>query len=183
MKTQFNVPTRSEVTENHQAIFDGFTKNIGFVPNLFATMAHSDHGLETVMALQNSKSSINKKEREVINLVVSQINECRYCQSAHTAIGKMNGFTEEQVLELRGGTASFNEKYDALAKLVGEITKTHGKPSQTTLEKFFEVGYTQGNLVDALIVIGDKIIANYLHNITQAEIDFPLAVELEAQNA
>jgi len=183
MKTQFNVPARSEVSENQQPIFDGLTKMVGFMPNLFAVMAYSDHGLETITNLQGAKSSISKKEQELIHLVVSQINDCRYCQSAHTAIGKMNGFTDEQIIEIRKGGASFNEKYDALAKLTAEITKSHGKPSEETLNRFFEVGYTKANLVDTLIVIGEKTIVNYLHNITQVPIDFPVAVELEAVEA
>jgi hypothetical protein len=29
----------------------------------------------------------------VINLVTSQANGCRYCQAAHTVLGKMNGFS------------------------------------------------------------------------------------------
>jgi hypothetical protein len=34
--THFTVPTRSEVSENNQAIFDALQKNLGFVPNLYA---------------------------------------------------------------------------------------------------------------------------------------------------
>ena len=34
--TQFTVPTRSEVSENNQAIFGNLQKGLGFVPNLYA---------------------------------------------------------------------------------------------------------------------------------------------------
>lgn len=34
-------------------------------------------------------------------------------------------------------------------------------------------------MVDMLVVIGDKIISNYLHGITQIPIDFELAPELK----
>ncbi len=39
MSTVFNVPTREEVAPLNQAIFDNLTKALGFVPNLYATMA------------------------------------------------------------------------------------------------------------------------------------------------
>jgi len=94
----FTVPTREEVTENNQGIFDNLKKGLGFVPNLYAYFAKSETALGDYMALQNRKSSLKGKEREVINLVVSQINGCRYCQSAHTVLGKMNGFTDDQVI-------------------------------------------------------------------------------------
>ncbi|MFK7948115.1 MAG: carboxymuconolactone decarboxylase family protein [Saprospiraceae bacterium] len=179
--TNLNVPTRSDVSTTNQVIFDKLEKGIGFVPNLYATFAHSDTALDNYLTFQNAKSSLRAKEREIVNLVTSQVNGCRYCQSAHTVLGKMHGLTNNQMLEIRGGKATFNVKFDALAKLTKEIVISRGKPSQLTLENFFAVGYTKGNLVDVLVVIGDKIISNYLHNIGQFEIDFPIAQELELE--
>ncbi len=178
--TQFNVPTRDEVSANNQAIFDNLKKGLGFVPNLYASFAHSETALGDYLALQNRKSSLRAKEREVINLVVSQVNECRYCQSAHTVLGKMNGFSDEQILEIRSGEASFDPKLDALVKFVQETTINRGKPSAQAVENLFAAGYNKGNVVDILIVIGDKIISNYLYGVGQFAIDFPVAVELEA---
>lgn len=174
----FNVPTRAEVSVNNQEIFDNLKGALTFVPNLYATFAYSDTALGTYLALQNAKTSFSKKEKEVINLAVSQVNECRYCQSAHTTLGKMNGFTDEQIIELRKGGASFDAKLNALAVLAKEITETKGRPSETTLNAFFEAGYSKGSLVDLLVAIADKVIMNYLHNITQVAIDFPIASEL-----
>ncbi len=181
--TTINVPTREEVSVANQAIFDNLKKGIGFVPNLYATFAHSETALGNYLTFQNAKSSLRAKEREIVNLVVSQVNGCRYCQSAHTALGKMHGLTEAQILEIRGGEASFNPKFDALAKFVKEVTILRGRPSQTAVKNFFEAGYTKGNLVDVLVVVGDKIISNYLHNIGGFEIDFPIAEELELELA
>ena len=175
----FNVPTRNEVSEGNQAIFDNLEKMVGFVPNLFASFAHSDTALADYLAFQNRKSSLKAKEREVINLVVSEINNCAYCKAAHTAIGKMNGFTDDQILEIRSGRVSFDEKLDALAFFVKDITLNRSKPSAEALERFYDAGYNQENLVDTVIVIGDKIVSNFLHGATQVPVDFPAAPELE----
>ena len=130
----FNVPTRDEVSENNQVIFDNLQKGLGFVPNLYATYTYSDTALGDYLALQNRKSSLKAKEREIINLVVSQVNECAYCLAAHTALGKMNGFSDEQILELRTGEASFDTKFDALAKFVKDITINRSKPSSADVD-------------------------------------------------
>ncbi len=175
----FAVPTRDQVSTNNQAIFDNLQKGLGFVPNLYATFAYNETALGDYLQLQNRKSTLRAKEKEIVNLVVSQINECRYCQSAHTALGKMNGFTADQILEIRGGTASFNAKFDALARFVADTTINRGKPSVATTEALLAAGYTQANLIDIVVLIGDKIITNFLHGITQVPIDFPLAPELE----
>jgi len=177
--TPFTVPTRSEVSEVNQAHFDNLQKGLGFVPNLYATFALNETALGDYLTLQNRKSTLRAKEREVINLVVSQVNECLYCLSAHTALGKMNGFTDGQILEIRSGEVSFDPKLDALAKFVKNIVVNRGKPTAKVRENLFSAGYSQANLVDILIVIGDKVISNFLHGTTEIPIDFPVAQPLE----
>jgi len=174
----FIIPTKSDVTANNQAIFDTLQSRLGFVPNLYAYFAKSETALSDYLTLQNRKSSLKAKEREVINLVTSQINGCRYCQSAHTAIGKMNGFTDEQILEIRKGNAGFDHQLDALAKFTAAVVTSRGKASEASKEAFFAAGYNEVNMIDAVIVIGDKIISNYIHNLTSFEIDFPIADEI-----
>lgn len=173
--TKFTVPTRGEVSENNQAIFDNLQKALGFVPNLYAYYAKNETALGDYLALQNRKSTLKAKEREVINLVTSQINGCAYCQAAHTALGKMNGFTDEQIIELRKGSASFDKQLDALVKFVASAVTNRGKADEETKQAFFDAGYSEANMIDMVIVIGDKIISNYIHNLTGFEIDFPLA--------
>lgn len=173
--TTVNVPTRSEVSAGNQAIFDQLQKALGFVPNLYATFAHSETALGDYLALQNRKSSLSGKEREIINLVVSQVNDCSYCLSAHTAVGKMQGFTEEQIINIRQGSSLSDAKFDALANLVRSVAIGRGKPDPATVATFFTAGYDKANLVDVVIVVGDKIITNYLHGITQVAVDFPAA--------
>lgn len=179
MKT-VTVPTYEQVSPANQVIFDNLKKALGFVPNLYATFAHSETALPTYLALQNAKSSLSPKAREVINLVVSQVNACAYCLAAHSALGKMVGFTPEQILEIRRGGASFDPRLDALAKLVRNIALERGHPAPAVVQAFFAAGWTEGNLVDALVVVGDKMVSNFLHGVTQIPVDFPAAPPLDA---
>ncbi|MFO7798463.1 MAG: carboxymuconolactone decarboxylase family protein [Rhodohalobacter sp.] len=174
-----NVPTKNEVTDQNRQIFDKLESNLGFVPNIYATYAHSKNGLARYMNFANGKTSLNNKEKEVINLAVSEINGCSYCLAAHTQLGKMNGFTEEQTLELRQGKAPFDDKFDALAKLAGEIIENRGNISDETLQTFFDAGYSKESLIDVIINVGEKSITNFLHNITEIPVDFPEAPELK----
>jgi len=173
-----NVPTRNEVTEQNREIFDDLKSKLGFVPNIYATYAHSENALKRYLTFANGKTSLNNKEKEVINLVVSEINGCTYCQAAHTALGKMNGFTEEQTIELRTGEATFDSKLDALVKLAGDIAENRGKITDEVLSNFFDAGYTKENLIDVIVNVGEKATTNFLHNVTQIPVDFPAAPEL-----
>jgi len=117
MSLKFNVPKRNEVSATNQAIFDNLEKGIGFVPNLFATYAHSDNALKNFLDFANAPTSLKAKEKEAVYLAVSEVNKCSYCLSAHTAVAGMNGFNPEQILELRAGRSSSDSKLDALARL------------------------------------------------------------------
>lgn len=177
--TTFTVPTRDTVSPANQAMFDALQGQLGFVPNLFATLALSENALGTYLALQSAKSSISLKAREVVNLVVSQVNACEYCLAAHTALGKMNGFSDRQILEIRAGTAAFDPKLDVLARLTRSIALKRGHADPALVDAFFAAGWTQENLVDAIVTIGDKIVTNYLHGATRVPVDFPAAPALD----
>ena len=172
---KFEVPTREQVTPENQAIFDNLNSKLGFVPNIYATYAFSQDALGRYLAFAGGKTSLNAKEKEVVNLIVSQINGCTYCLAAHTAIGKMNGFSDEQILELRKGSASFDPKLDALVKLAKNITENRGSADYNVLNAFLGAGYDKGNLVDVILAVGEKTITNYLHKVTDVPIDFPEA--------
>lgn len=174
----FTVPTREQVSPANQTLFDHLHKAVGMVPNLYAAMAHSENGLGKYLAFQGAKSSLSNKEKEAVNLVVSEVNGCRYCQSAHTVLGKMNGFSDTDILDLRAGKSA-NPKLNALVSLAKEITQTKAHVKSETLDDFYDSGYNHGNLVDLVLQISDKIAMNYLHNLTQVPIDFPLAAPLQ----
>jgi len=174
----FTVPTRDTVSETNAAIFDQLHKGLGFVPNLYASFAHSETALGTYLALQNAKSSLKPKEREIVNLIVSQVNGCQYCLAAHTALGKMLGFSDEQVMAIRKAQIDFDPRLDALAKFVREVTEKRGHASDATKDTLMADGWTEGQIVDVLIVVGDKIVSNYLHAVTHVPIDFPAAPAL-----
>jgi len=170
---EFKVPTRGEVSEKNRAVFDYMITAYGRVPNLYATFALNETALPDYLALQNRKTTLSAKEREIVNLVVSVVNDCKYCVPAHTAVSKMVGFTDEQIIEIRRAQISFDEKYDALAKFVKEVAFNRGRPSEKASIALFEAGYNQANVIDIMILVGDKIISNYLHNFTQIPVDWP----------
>jgi AhpD family alkylhydroperoxidase len=175
---KFTVPAREDVAPVNQDIFDTLHKALGFVPNLYATIAYSDNGLARYMAFQNAKTTLSNKEKEAVNLIVSQVNGCVYCQSAHIAIGKMNGFTDEQLMDIREGK-SMNAKLNSLVKLAASIAKNRGRAEEALVDDFFAQGYNNENLVDLVLQVSDKTAMNYLYNLTKIPVDFPLASSLE----
>ena len=174
----FPVPTKDEVSAGNKGILENLEKMLGFVPNIYAAMAQSENALGSYLTFSSAPTSFSKKEKEVIDLAVSQVNGCRYCQAAHTALGKMNGFNDSQIIELRKGNSSWDSKYDTLARTAKAISEKRGQISDTETEAFYNAGYNKENLVDLVVAIGIITITNIFHNVTDVPIDFPAAPAL-----
>ena len=175
----FTVPSRDQLTVEGQAMYVGVKAGFGKVPNLYAYMAQSANGLGAYLAFQQSqaKGSFNAREREAIFLVVSEVNGCKYCQSAHTYLGKGVGFTDTEILELRAGRST-DARLDAIVKFAADVTTSHGRASTDTVENFFAEGFTEAAMIDLVMLVTDKIASNYIHNLTGVEIDWPIAPTL-----
>ena len=180
MKNIFGFKKREEISPADQAVFDSSAKLLGFVPNMYKVIANSEHALSRYVKAEFDKSSLTSKEQEVINLVVSQVNFCRYCISFHYGFLQKMGFTAEQLAEIRSGTASFDPKLDALVKLTKSITETRGHINGTLVDAFIEAGYTKGTVIDTILLINLRGVTNYVHAaLGEFEIDFPLAPDLD----
>jgi len=90
----------------------------------------------------------------------------------------MSGFTDEQVLDIRGGKSE-NPRLNALVKLAASITKKQGKTDAAIADDFFAQGYNNENPIDEIPEVADKVAMNYVHILTKAPVDFPLAPSLE----
>ncbi len=174
-KQLFGVPTRDEVSEENKSFFDKLQSGLGFIPNLYATLAHSETALGDYLRLQGRKTSLSFKEKEIINLAVSQVNDCKYCLAAHTLLAQKAGFTEMQTIAIRRGDFPEDSKLDALVRFSRSVAENRGHISEEDRASIFDAGYTEGNVVDIIVLIGDKVITNYLHNVTEVPVDFPEA--------
>ncbi len=78
---------------------------IGIVPNLFSTFAQSPAVLNGYLALSDAlgKGVLTAAQRDIIALAVGQANECSYCLSAHTLMGKGAGLSQEGIRKAREG--------------------------------------------------------------------------------
>lgn len=163
-----------------QAIFDNLKEKIGSVPNIYATIGNSSKALSGLLSLNEtlSQGEFNGKEVEAIALAVAETNACGYCLAAHTAIGKMQGLTEEETVEIRNGEIS-DTKLKALTDLAKDITDSKGHPDQALVEAFHEAGYNKSALAELIGFVAVNTITNYTNHMAQTDIDFPVAPELE----
>lgn len=173
--------TPENATGELKSIYDDIKKNMGKVPNIFQHMGNSPVALQGFLALNQalSKTSLSPKLREKIALIVAQENNCNYCLSAHTAIGKATGISDDEISDARHGKASDSKSQEILhfAKLV--IDKK-GHVSNDDVEKLKKAGVSDTELVEIILAIQVNLFTNYFNHINDTTIDFPLAANLAA---
>src|SRR4051812_39102129 len=76
--------------EGSRSLLEGVKKQLGLVPNLFRMVANSPAALEGYVGLIGAlaKGSLPAATHERIALVVAEANDCDYCLSAHSYLGK-----------------------------------------------------------------------------------------------
>ncbi len=168
------VPTKEQVPPENRKYFDYFIANLGMMPNLYAVLAYSESGISTYLQLQKRKRILNRRESEIVSLVVSAMHGSDYCLETHTMIAKLNGLSDVQIMEVKEGTAGFDYKLNALAHLVHSTLLNKTRVDQTALDKFFEAGYGLSHLLDVVITIADNIIANIVSNTLHLPADKPM---------
>jgi len=180
MSNLIQVPTRDQVDANAQGIFDNLKAQLGMVPNLYATIGYSGDALGNFLTYSGNAGgdSFTKKEKEAIDLAVSEVNGCTYCLAAHTALGKMAGFTEEETIALRAGTIA-DERLAAISKLAASISRNRGKAEEALIKNFFAQGFKEKGLIDLISAVTAITFTNFVHGATQVPVDFPAAKVLE----
>ncbi len=177
--TNLGVVTRENAPEAAKPTFDGLHKKIGFVPNLYATFAHSPLALNGSIAWAETlrKGALNGKEAEAIFLAASEANQCYYCVSAHTQMGLMHGLTEAQTVDLRRQTSP-DPKLNAISVLARDVVKSRGFPQQANIDNFFAHGYGKAALVELIGFVALNTFNNYIEHLDGVPVDWPLAERL-----
>lgn len=179
---QLPVLTKDQAPEQSRQIFEGIEKAVGMLPNIYAVIGNSANALNSYLTFSEAQKngSFNAREREAIFLAVSEENGCNYCLSAHTAIAKMNGFSEEDTLQLRAGTYN-DRKLSVITNLAKSIVINRGRADEDLVNVFYEVGYDEEALVDLVALVVEKTFTNYIGRLSKPAIDFPKAQSLNKE--
>lgn len=157
-------------------------KQIGSVPNLFLLVASSPAALEGYLGMSGAltKGSLPAQTRERIALTVAQINDCGYCLSAHSFMGKnLAKLSDAEIAANRHGE-SLDPKADAAVRFAAKVVRERGHVSDADVEAVRMAGYDDAQVVEIVQHVALNTWTNYVNSVAQTEIDFPLAQPLAA---
>ncbi|WP_407050947.1 carboxymuconolactone decarboxylase family protein [Methyloraptor flagellatus] len=150
-------------------------KSLGLTPNLFRVLANAPAALEGVLGLNGALSGgrLPARSREAIAITVAEMNGCDYCLSAHTAIGKNLGLGEAQVSAARQGLSE-DPKLQAALVFARTVVLSKGRVSDAEVNRVRAAGLDDGAIVEIVAHVAMNILTNYLNNVAETEIDFPV---------
>jgi len=157
-----------------RSLLSDVQKKFGVVPNMTRVMANSpatlDAWLQSSSALEGG--ALDARCRERIGLGTAEANQCEYCLSAHSAIDKMVGLSDTEILESRQAHAREAEPNAALhfSRL---LVEKRGAVSEADINAARKGGLTNGEIAEVVGLTELNIFTNYSNTAFQMDVGFP----------
>jgi AhpD family alkylhydroperoxidase len=173
-------PTTIEnAPEGNRTTLEAIQSGLGRIPNLLATFGHSTAALNSyVMQKEALKSGLlGDQFGESIAIAMASFSGCGYCASAHNAIGKMVGLSDEERELNRKGVAS-DPKVQAGIDMAKSIVETRGWSNDQAFAAAKAAGLGDAEILEILAIAMFNLYTNYANHFLETENDFPV-VELD----
>lgn len=171
---RINIVDPAQASGKSKELLSALQNSIKSVPNLAKALANSPAALKAWMEFEGAlaKGSLNPKLRQEIALAVGQKNGCEYCVSAHTAIGKAAGLTEQQTLASRQGQG-VSPKDTAALSFARELLEKRGQVPASSIQALRDHGFTDGEIAEIFAHVALNIFTNYFNIALDVDVDFP----------
>jgi uncharacterized peroxidase-related enzyme len=156
-------------------------KKLGLVPNMTRVMVNSPAVLEAYIGFSSALDggNLNAKIRERIALGTAEANQCDYCLSAHSTIGKLVGLNEAEIFESRRAQAA-DAKPAAALQFSRLLVEKRGAVSEADVDAVRKVGLTNGEIAEVVALTALNIFTNYFNTAFQVDVGFPVVKPLAA---
>lgn len=111
--------------------------------------------MELYMSIMFGQSPLSRAQREMIAVVVSVANDCKYCQIHHSEALNKYWKDEEKIKALRKNfnKANLHLADELLCELAWQLTRVTSASTEGVLTKLKESGFDDRALLDATLVI------------------------------
>jgi len=169
----FPIHNVQSAPEGARAALEGAQKALGFIPNLYAVLAENPAVLEAYQTLGGifAKAGFTPAEQQLMPLIVSVENSCRFCVGAHSAIATMNKVAPDLIASVRDGTPLSDRKIEALRTFTRKVIQERGFAADADVAAFLEAGYTKAHVLGVVLAVAWKTISNYANHLAETELN------------
>ena len=158
--TALNLPMVDPLPPETQKYFDICEDKLGMVPNVLRAYAFDIGKLNVFTAMYNdlmlADSGLSKLEREMIAVVVSSINRCFYCLTAHgAAVRQLSGDPKlGEMLVMNWRVADLSHRHRAMLGFSEKMTKASAEIAEYDREALRDAGFSDRDIWDIANVAG-----------------------------
>ena len=175
------IPAREDAPAKSQPLLDAVEKQLGVVPNLFRLVGSSPAALEGYLGLNSALGrTLDAKTRERIALAIAQANGCDYCLSAHTYLGLNLAKIDHAEIALNRAGHSGDAKADAAVVFARKVIDARGRVSDADIAAVRLAGFSEPQVIEIVASVALNVLTNYINNVAQTDIDFPVVLAAEA---
>jgi len=158
--TALDLPMADPLPPETQKYFDVCQDKLGMIPNVLQAYAFDIEKLNAFTAMYNNlmlaDSGLTKLEREMIAVVVSSINKCFYCLTAHgAAVRAMSGDPKlGEMLVMNWRVADLDHRHRAMLSFAEKMTKASAEITEFDRDALRNVGFSEQDIWDIANVTG-----------------------------
>ncbi|AXT35154.1 alkylhydroperoxidase [Phaeobacter sp. LSS9] len=158
--TALDLPMVDPLPPETQKYFDICQEKLGMVPNVLRANAFDIDKLNAFTGMYNdlmlADSALSKLEREMIAVVVSAINSCFYCLTAHgAAVRQLSGDPKlGEMLVMNYRVAPLEPRQRAMLDFAVKVTKASAEIEESDRQILRDHGFSDRDIWDIANVTG-----------------------------
>ncbi len=156
-----------------EAYFAKCTEKLGFIPNVLRAYAFDATKLQAFIDMADdlmlADSGLDKTEREMIAVVVSAINHCHYCLTAHGAALRQRSKNPAlaDTIAQNYRAAGLPERQKAMLDFAAKLTEQPDKLEEQDRQALRDAGFTDRDIWDIAAVTGFYNMSNRIAAATE----------------
>jgi uncharacterized peroxidase-related enzyme len=170
--SRFPVPALADLPEDVRARIVEVQDKAGFVPNVFAVLAHRPDEFRAFFAYHDAlmikEGGLSKAERELIVVATSGLNDCVYCVVAHGALLRIydkNPLIADQVA-VNHRKADLPPRRRAMLDFAVKVAMRSSEIDEADYAALRDHGFTDDDAWDIAAITAFFAMSNRLANMT-----------------
>ena len=170
--SRFPIPKLGELPDDIKNQFISVQEKIGFVPNVFLTLAYRPDEFRAFIAyhdaLMERKSGLSKAEKEMIVVGTSNDNGCQYCVIAHGAILRIRAkdpLIADQIA-INYKKADISERQKEMLKFALKVSNDSKSISASDFSNLTKHGFSDDDIWDIAGITAFFGLSNRMANFT-----------------
>ena len=155
-------------------LLEAVQAKLKITPNMTRVMANSPAVLKGYLDLSGALAGglLGVTLREQIAIAVAERNDCQYCLSAHTTIGKIVGLADSESDAARSGRSE-SPKNEAALRFAQQVVAKKGRLTDSDFGAIRSAGWADEEIAEIIANVALNVFTNYFNNATEVDIDFP----------